>query len=204
LVTTREEERRRLRRDLHDGLGPQLATLSVKVSAAQNLLKTDLETAESLLAEVKAESQNAISEIRRVVDGLRPSALDQLGLVSALQEFVVQNGNGRVRITFQAPDALPALPAAVEVAAYRIVTEAVTNSVRHANAQICTIHLSVNHDMILEVQDDGRGLPIDFHYGVGLISMQARAEELGGTFSVKSEPGHGTQVISCIPITDKR
>jgi len=200
LITAREEERRRLRRDLHDGLGPRLATVTLKVSAARNLLETDPEAAEALLDEVKGESQSAIKEIRRVVDGLRPSALDQLGLVSALRAFAEQNGNGRTQITFVAPDRVPPLPAAVEVAVYRIVTEAVTNAVRHAQAQTCTIRLEVNGTLHLEIRDDGNGLPVDYTPGVGLPSMRERAVELGGRFEIESDPGKGTVLSIRLPV----
>ncbi len=201
LVTAREEERRRLRRDLHDGLGPQLATLAVKIGAVQNLLRTDPDTAEQLLAEVNAESQSAIKEIRQVVHGLRPSALDQLGLVSSLREFVVQNSNGRTQITFHAPDKLPALSAAAEVAAYRIATEAVTNTMRHAQAQVCAIHLEVNDNLCLKIRDDGDGLPDNYQPGVGLSSMRERAIEVGGSFEIQSTPEHGTVLTVRLPLT---
>lgn len=200
LVTTREEERRRLRRDLHDGLGPQLATLTVKVSAAQNLLSQNQAASERLLDEVKAEAQNALKEIRRVVDGLRPSALDQLGLVSALREFAAQNENGHLRITVHAPQQLPSLPAAVEVAAYRIATEAVTNAVRHARAQSCHLRLEVDGWLTLEIHDDGDGLPADYEPGVGLSSMRERALELRGSFDIQSGPGRGTILTVRLPL----
>lgn len=204
LITTREEERRRLRRDLHDGLGPQLATLTIKAGAAQNMLRSDPDQAEQLLNEIKTESQTAIQEIRHVVEGLRPSTLDQLGLRSALQEFAAQNGNGRTQITIHIPEDLPPLPAAVEVAAYRILTEAVTNTLRHAHAQTCHVQLSIDDIIVLQVQDDGCGLPPDVLYGVGLRSMQERAEELGGTFTIQSQPEQGTTLRATIPIMDSQ
>jgi signal transduction histidine kinase len=200
LVTTREEERRRLRRDLHDGLGPQLATLTVKVGAAQNLLRTDPDGANHLLDQVRAESQKAIMEIRRVVNDLRPSALDQLGLLSALREFVAQYQAGGTLITLYAPDKLPPLPAAVEVAAYRIVTEAITNTVRHTQARICTIHLEIGEMMNLKIDDNGNGLAENYQSGVGLSSMRERAVELGGSFEIQSKPGQGTLLTVRLPI----
>ena len=201
LVTTREEERRRLRRDLHDGLGPRLATLAVKVSAAQNLLQQEPEVAGRLLGDVKAESQNVLAEIRRVVDGLRPSTLDQLGLVSALRQFAEQGGIGHPQITVTAPERLPWLPAAVEVAAYHIATEALTNAVRHARARHCAVRLEVNGDLYLEIRDDGQGLPDDYEPGVGLESMRERAQELRGRFDINSKPGRGTVVTVRLPLT---
>ena len=153
LVTAREEERRRLRRDLHDGLGPQLATLSLKVDAARNLLQSDPAASDQLLGDVKGEMQAAIADIRRLVYDLRPPALDQLGLVSALREYTAAcAGTPGLRFQVQAPEQLPPLPAAVEVAAYRIALEAITNVLRHARARQCTVRLQVDDGR----QDDGR------------------------------------------------
>ena len=213
LVAASEEERRRLRRDLHDGLGPQLATLSVKIDVAKNLLNSDPQRAEQLLAEVKKESREAISEIRRVVDGLRPAALDQLGLVSALREFAAQYDTSRHNtvLYIDAPDELPALPAAVEVAAYRIITEAVTNVMRHARAGNCTIQLrntdcgirnkpDIQNYLCIEIYDNGSGLAPDYRSGIGLNSMRERALEVGGTFAIESEASQGTAVRVTMPI----
>ncbi len=200
LVTAREEERRRLRRDLHDGLGPQLATLAIKASTAQNLLHTKPDAAAQLLAEVKAESQSAVREIRRVVDDLRPSVLDQLGLASAVQEFAAKNGVGGTRFLIQMPDEMPPLPAAVEVAAYRIVTEAITNVLRHARARTCTVRLEVGSRLHLLIEDDGQGLPDAYEPGVGLDSMHERAAELGGILEIQSQPGRGTRLLVELPV----
>jgi signal transduction histidine kinase len=117
-----------------------------------------------------------------------------------MQEFVAQNGNSRTLITIHAPDEMPLLPAAVEVAAYRIGIEAVTNTIRHANAQACTVRLALNDHLRLEIDDDGDGLPDPVQPGVGLSSMHERAIELGGTFEVKSQPGNGTQIVVTLPI----
>lgn len=199
LIIAREEERRRLRRDLHDGLGPQLATLTIKVSTAQNLLESDPIATARLLAEVKVESQNAIREIRQVVEGLGPAALDQLGLLSAIQEFVAQNGNGRTQLVVNAPAGVPPLPAAVEVAAYRIALEAMNNSLRHAQAHHCAVNLTVSGRLELEIRDDGVGLPAGYRSGVGLLSMRERAEELNGSFAIVSDAG-GTVVTAILPL----
>ncbi|MCA9998973.1 MAG: GAF domain-containing sensor histidine kinase, partial [Anaerolineales bacterium] len=198
LVTAREEERRRIRRDLHDGLGPQLATLSLKVDAARNQLGQNPATTNQLLHELKGEIQNAISDIRRLVNELRPAALDQLGLVSALQEHIARQ-NGRLSITLIAPETLPPLPAAVEVAAYRIALEAITNAIRHAHAQSCQLRLEIRNGLYLHIRDDGSGLPIDYRAGIGLSSMRERTAELGGTFQIESQPGSGTVIIVHLP-----
>src|SRR6266700_4964619 len=137
LVTAREEERRRLRRDLHDGLGPILAIQSLQLGAARELLAQNPAAADALLSELKVQTQAIIADIRRLVYDLRPPALDELGLLSALQEAATQyayQGSGELEISVAASEPLPPLPAAVEVAAYRIVQEALTNVARHASA----------------------------------------------------------------------
>jgi signal transduction histidine kinase len=202
LVSAREEERRRIRRDLHDGLGPQLATLSLKADAARNYLANDPETTGQLLTELKSEIQSAIADIRRLVHDLRPPALDQLGLVSALREYAgSQNGRSPLDMTIQAPEKLPPLPAAVEVAAYRIALEAMTNAMRHSRGRCCTVLLLVNDGLRLEIRDDGAGLPAAYQAGVGLSSMRERTAELGGTFEIHSAEGGGTAVIVWLPIS---
>jgi signal transduction histidine kinase len=184
---------------LHDGLGPQLAALTIKVSAAQNLLASDPRQAGTLLAEIKKESQTAIEEVRNVVDGLRPPALDQYGLLSSLQEFAAQHGQDRPKIIFSAPTQLPPLPAAVEVAAYRIAMEALTNCLRHSQADICTVALAVDHRLQIQISDNGQGLPADVQSGIGLTSMRERAEELGGTFTLLTNE-NGVTITAVLPL----
>lgn len=201
LVTTREEERRRLRRDLHDGLGPTLASMTLKLDAARNLLAQHSPALDPLLCELKAETQATIADIRRLVYDLRPPALDELGLVSALRQQFAQNNRGNsVQMVLEAPEALPSLPAAVEVATYRIVLEAVTNVVRHAQARTCQVRLALSDGLIIEVIDDGVGLPIQYHAGVGISSMQERTAELGGTCQIKSHVAEGTHILVRLPL----
>lgn len=200
LVTTREEERRRLRRDLHDGLGPALASLTLKLDAARNLLRTDSEATDSLLCELKGQVQGAIADIRRLVYGLRPPTLDELGLVYAIREQARHYETSSLHISVEAPEPLPPLPAAVEVAAYRIVQEALTNVVRHAHARVCTVRLEVGDSLSLEVTDDGCGLN-GAQTGVGLSSMRERAEELGGTCVVESCTPAGMHVLARLPLS---
>ncbi|HRN68723.1 MAG TPA: GAF domain-containing sensor histidine kinase [Promineifilum sp.] len=207
LVLAREEERRRLQRDLHDGLGPQLATLSMQLDVARRLAAEGSPEAAELLGRLSGETQAAIADIRRLVYGLRPPALDQLGLAGALREYVAgQNqGTSGTRVTVEAPDALPPLPAAVEVAAYRIAQEAVANCLRHAHATECLINLNVREELSLEIRDNGRGLPSavggrESAFGVGLVSMRERAAELGGVCRIESAPGGGTRVMAIFPL----
>jgi signal transduction histidine kinase len=200
LVTTREEERRRLRRDLHDGLGPALASLTLKLDAARNLLRHDPEATDRLLCELKGQVQGAIADIRRLVYALRPPTLDELGLASAIREQAKQYENSGLRITVEAPEDPHGLPAAVEVAAYRIAQEALTNVVRHAHARTCTVRLEMGDVLSLEITDDGCGLN-GTQPGVGLSSMRERAEELGGTCVIGPGAHGGTCVLARLPVS---
>jgi signal transduction histidine kinase len=214
LVTTREEERRRLRRDLHDGLGSTLAALHLQAGAIRTLMQRDLAAADTEVLDLQAEIRAAITDIRRLVYALRPPTLDELGLVGAIRQYAAQydtrNGSTEepgsdLRVVVEAPEQLPALPAAVEVAAYRIVQEALTNAARHAQARLCRICLSLpdGHDLQVEVSDDGVGLPKELCAGVGLLSMRERAEEVGGTCVVEPAPGRGTRVLVKLPLPEE-
>ena len=168
-------ERRRLRRDLHDGLGPTLASITLKLDVTRNLLTRDLPAADALLIDLKKQTQAAVSDIRRLVYDLRPPSLDELGLIQALREQTEQYNYDRLRITIETPEPLPSLPAAVEVATYRIVQEAITNVVRHSQACNCTIRFALNHGLDIEICDDGRGIPTGQRAGVGLTSIRERS-----------------------------
>lgn len=198
LVTTREEERRRLRRDLHDGLGPALAAMSLKLDASANLARDDPEKARALIVDLKAQIQTFLADIRRMAYDLRPPALDELGLVGALQEHIAQAQG--LHIMLEAPETLPPLAAAVEVAAYRIALEAIQNVNRHAHARHCSVRLSLCDELCLEVNDDGRGIPEQVRAGVGMVSMRERAQELGGTCVFESRLGQGTRVLVQLPL----
>lgn len=198
LVSAREEERRRIRRDLHDGLGPTLAGVSLQLGSARLLLGRDLAAADALLAQLVDETQSAIADVRRLVYDLRPPALDELGLVPALRQQA-QRFPG-LEVVVEAPDPVQRLPAAVEVAAYRIATEALTNVSRHAAARRCTISIGLNGSLELEVCDDGAGMPAGWRPGIGVSSIRERAAELGGTCAhVPGEDG-GTRVMARLPL----
>ncbi len=202
LVTAREEERRRLRRDLHDGLGPELASLMLKLDATRNLLAKDPETADQLLGELKEQVRSSVADIRRLVYNLRPPALDELGLLSALRERAAAFPSGQgPHVRVEGPDQLPPLPAAVEVAAYRIAQEAVNNAAQHGEAQQCWVRLKVDDGLTLEIIDDGSGLPDDLRVGVGITSMRERTSELGGRITIETLPEGGTRVHAWMPIT---
>jgi len=203
IIVAREEERRRLRRDLHDELGPTLASQTFKLDAALDWFDRDPVAARKLLGEVKAQTQATVADIRRLVYELRPPALDELGLVGALRAHVqsLSAANG-LHVTVDAPRGLPPLSAAVEVAAYRIALEALTNVVRHAQASACQVHLAVVEESLqLDIADDGLGLPHEAQAGMGLTSMRERADELGGTCVIENRPGGGMRVYAELPIT---
>jgi signal transduction histidine kinase len=211
LVTAREEERRRLRRDLHDGLGPTLAGQTLKLDAALDLVEKDPAAARSLLLDLKSQTQGTVTRIRRLVYDLRPPALDDLGLAGALQAHIYQmeGATNGLRISFDFPDGgLPPLAAAVEVAAYRIAQEGLTNIVRHAQAKECQLCLSIleedTRSLHLEIIDDGIGLPRQHRPGVGMNSMRERAAELGGTCVIEPGTGGGTRVLACLPLRNLR
>jgi signal transduction histidine kinase len=207
IVLAREEERRRLRRDLHDDLGPTLAALALSATTVSDLIPTDPNAAIQLANELQSELRATIGNVRRLVYELRPPTLDELGLVAAIRERAVQLSSqptGGVQIRVQAPETLPVLPAAVEVATYRIVQEALTNITRHAHAQHGLVRLSLVEDkkvLQIEVIDEGIGLPQERHRGVGLFSMRERAEELGGSCTIEKQNGSGTRVCAQIPLS---
>jgi two-component system, NarL family, sensor kinase len=203
LVAAREEERRRIRRDLHDGLGPALAGVAFGLDAARNTLATDPEGTAATLAELKTEVHASIADVRRLVYDLRPPALDQLGLVPALQQYAARLAErGALDISVSAP-ALPPLPAAVEVAAYRIATEALTNAARHSGARHTSVSFTVDDAKLrLEVADDGVGLLAQGDNrgtGLGLAAMAERAAELGGACSAAARD-RGTSVVAVLPL----
>jgi signal transduction histidine kinase len=199
ILTTREEERRRLRRDLHDGLGPALATLTLQAEAAREWLTTNPDKSSALLDDIIAGSQSTLAEIRRIVYALRPPALDELGLLSAIHEQARKLTNSDLTIVVDTPESLPALPAAVEVATYRIIQEALTNVTRHARAHHCRISLSINGHMGITIEDDGVGIAAAHRAGVGLKSIFERVDELGGSCQIESQPGMGTRIMVLLP-----
>jgi signal transduction histidine kinase len=202
LVLAREEERRRLRRDLHDDLAPTLATLGLTASTAADLIPTNPGTATALVKELRTEIRATVGNIRRLVYDLRPPTLDELGLLAAVRERAAQYSNAPdgFHVTVDAPAELPALPAAVEVAAYRIAQEALENVSKHSQARQCTIRFANHNRLEIEITDDGIGLPPNLTPGVGLRSMRERAEELGGSCVIERGANCGTRVLASLPI----
>ena len=204
LVLAREEERRRLRRDLHDGLGPALAGHLLRL----DVIAGELDASSPVAADVDAlrtELRSTITELRRVVEGLRPPALDELGLAGALTQVTRRLTLGTAMTVDLSVGDLPALPAAMEVAAFRIVTEAVTNAVRHSSATVC--HATIvaeGRALRITVADDGQGISGgesaagDSLAGHGLQTMRERAEELGGQLQVTN--GSGLTISASLPL----
>jgi signal transduction histidine kinase len=197
LVHVREEERRRLRRDLHDGLGPVLTGIAFTTDAARNSIDRDPDAAKALLGNVRSELSDAIDEIRRLVEDLRPPSLDELGLIGSIRQHAARFP--QLQIDVVQDSEMPPLPAAVEVAAYRIATEALTNTARHAHATQATVQLHLNGHLELEISDDGRQAAA-WSPGVGLASMQDRAAEIGGSITA-GPTANGGRVHAVLPVT---
>jgi two-component system NarL family sensor kinase len=202
IIAAREEERRRLRRELHDGLGPTLTGIAFAADAAANTIHDDPEQSQRLLTTLRRDTRAALADVRRLVDNLRPPALDELGLVGALGQRADQlawRADGQsVRVRLDVPEEVPTLPAAIEVATYRIATEALTNVVRHSQATGAIVRLRCNERLELSITDDG---PPNGAWapGVGIDAMRERAAELGGSFHAGPTPTGG-QVVASFPL----
>jgi signal transduction histidine kinase len=200
LVTAREEERRRLRRDLHDGLGPSLGAVVLRIDTARNLAAARPDDADRLLRQARDDVAAALADVRRLVHDLRPPALDDVGLAGAVRQQAERLLPPPVTVTVEARG-LPDLPAAVEVAAYRIASEALANAARHAAASRVRVTLArEGGDLVVAVADDGVGIAPDRAAGVGLVSLRERAAELGGRCTVTCPPRGGTEVRAVLPV----
>jgi two-component system, NarL family, sensor kinase len=203
IVAAREEERRRFRRELHDGLGPTLTGIAFAADAAANTIDVDPNHSQQLLTTLRRDTRTALADVRRLVDNLRPPALDELGLVGALQQRADQltwrSDGESVRVRLDVPDRVPALPAAIEVATYRIATEALTNVVRHSRATGVVVQLRCGERLELSITDNGPPNGV-WAPGVGLDAMRERTAELGGSFRAGPTPAGG-QVVASFPLT---
>jgi signal transduction histidine kinase len=201
IVISREEERRRIRNDLHDGLGPTLSALQLQLGAMRNLIRKDPDQAEAIANELRDDLRQATAEIRQLVYDLRPPLLDELGLVEAIKSCRVQASE--IKLEVIAPEPMPRLSAALEVAIYRIASEAIHNVIRHAQASECIVCLEVGDAALkLVVADNGKGLPDAAHVGVGLLSMNERAAELGGMLSILPGKKGGVEVLALFPMNE--
>lgn len=195
IVLAREEERRRVRRDLHDGLGPRLAALALRIDSIEDRVDSDDEIRDQL-NDLGRRMEEAVTDVRRIAYDLRPPALDDFGLVEAVRQTATGYGRSGPEIIVTVPNPLPPLSAAVEAAAFRIVQEALANAVRHGKSSDCLVRLEAESPGVLHVsiRDNGVGIPANATPGIGLRSMRERAEELGGTLEIAS--ANGSTVIS--------
>ena len=200
IITAREEERRRIRRDLHDGLGPSLAAHMLTVGSARAFLRTDPTAADKLLEQLENSLDSTLMDVRRLVYNLRPPILDQLGFADAVESCIAEYQQEQLEISLEIEEPMPPLPAAVEVAAYNILREGLSNVVRYSGANRCSVQICCSQRLRLTIHDNGTGLPVNYTPGVGLASMRERAEELGGTCSVISLRGEGTTVTVQFPL----
>ena len=201
LVAAVEDERRRLQHELHDGLGPTLAGVALGLRAARNQLRDDSGDPQPLLELLTGEVEAGVEEVRRIVHGLRPAVLDQLGLVAAIRAYADRCSSDALRVSVEVRDDLPLLPAALEVTAYRIAVEALTNVVRHAGATECTVSMRTEGvGLQLAVVDDGVGIGDAVTAGVGLASMRERTMGVGGRLLVAVGPNGGTRVVADLPV----
>jgi signal transduction histidine kinase len=203
VIAALEEERRRMRRDLHDGLGPTLTGIAYSADAASNLVSSDADGAAQVLRELRSDAAEAIAEIRRIIHDLRPKALDELGLVAAVAQRVsrLRAADGRMlHVEITAPDTLPELPAALEVVTYRVAVEAVTNVGRHSGVATALVTFTITPEQALNltIEDQGHS-PKPWHPGVGLKSMRERVEQIGGTLDAHASP-NGGRVTASIPL----
>lgn len=215
LVLAREEERRALRRTLHDEIGPAVAALALRAETARRLLAPGVvspgtagsvagprDAAAAELAGLRRDATAAAGTLRRLAYDLRPPSLDELGLAGALREQADRLAPLAVDVTIAAGDGLPA---AVEVAAYRIAMEAMANAARHAGGQRCAVRGDVDGSALrLEIVDDGRGWPAGFRSGVGITAIRERVHELGGTCELGAAPGGGARVAVALPLGEGR
>ena len=170
--------------------------------AARDLVSADPERAKELLSDLTERAQAAVADVRHLVYALRPPALDALGLLGALRAHADHHNNGGVNVSVEAPEQLPPLPAAVEVAAYRIALEAINNAERHAAARTCVVRVALDEAaaaLRVEIVDDGQGIGEERGTGVGLSSMRERAAELGGWCTVEALASGGTRVHAYLP-----
>ncbi len=199
IVSAQQEERRRLRRDLHDGLGPSLAAVGLGLRRIGGHLEPGSPDADIVQA-LADEVQRAVAEVRRVCEGLRPPALDDLGLVGAVRQVASRLAPDGVPTILVEGVRLPELGAAAEVASYRIAVEAATNAVRHAGAAAVSVRIEGTADgLLVRVGDDGHGLGAERSGGIGMGAMVERAAELGGTLTVVTAPQGGTVVTAFLP-----
>jgi two-component system NarL family sensor kinase len=197
VIDAAEEERNRLRRELHDSLGPLLTGAAFKADGIALAAQSRPERAESLAIELADQLRQSVEGVRQLAYGLRPAALDELGLVGALREE--GSRYGPVKVIIQAPESMPALPSSVEVAAYRIAAEALTNVVRHSDAKLASVQLTTDDGTLEMIITDDGSSTAPWSPGLGLASIQTRASEVGGACEA-GPTAEGGRVVAVLPL----
>jgi signal transduction histidine kinase len=204
VTAAQEEERQRIARELHDGLGPALASLNIRLLTIRKLLERDGHPLAVEIEELAEQAKANMRDIRRLIHDLRPVALDELGLVPALREHLARCGREHGLAVEFGAEVGERLPSSVETALFRIVQEAVNNVLRHAQAEHLYVTLRRETDQVrLDVADDGQGFDASLPRSsghLGLWSMRERVEQLGGRFEVHSLPHQGTTVTTVVPL----
>ncbi|HLK64535.1 MAG TPA: ATP-binding protein [Bryobacteraceae bacterium] len=203
LVQAQEEERRSISRELHDEVGQSLTGVLVEMANLSTLIRMkETESVAAKADEIKKLIENSIRVVRNMALLLRPSMLDDLGLVPALQWQAreVSRRSG-VWVKVAAEQVSEELPEEHKTCIYRIVQEALHNIVKHADARDVTVTVRQEADaLFLSIRDDGKGFHAQQERGMGLLGMQERVSYLGGSFNVESEPGHGTELTVTLPL----
>jgi signal transduction histidine kinase len=200
VVIAREDERRRLRRDLHDDLAPTLAGLGLSAAVVEKFSRAGDRRAADAATDLAGRLQGASRQVRDIAYNLRPPVLDDRGLVAAIEDTIATAG-GPPEVRVVAPAGRLELPAAVEACALRIIQEAVINVRRHAAASCCEVSIVPEPDALrIEIVDDGIGFTEPRRAGIGMRSMTERASEIGGRVSFRSEAGRGTRVSVRLPV----
>jgi len=208
VVGAQETERQRIARELHDDTGQSLTAIGLGLRGVEAILASNPALAIEQVKELKSFSTNALSELRRIIADLRPSQLDDLGLVAALQWYFQEfERRSALHIDFIVEGSRSRLPAEYETVLFRITQEALTNIVKHANASQVTVKFEVYPAQIsLSIEDNGRGfnpaevLRRDGPHGWGLLGIQERSSLLGGHYAIDSAPGRGTRIRVSIPL----
>jgi signal transduction histidine kinase len=200
VVATAAEERRRLSREVHDRVGPSIAALGLKLDAVRNMLVSRPEAVDAELRTMRQDAQHAAAEVRQFAHALHPPVIGLLGAIRGSCERFDGSAGGGLQVRLDAPDELPELPAATEVAALLIVKEALANVAVHAGARHCHVSLRLEDALVISVIDDGAGLKPDYRPGAGLGSMRKRAEEVGGVCRCESPPDGGTVLHVSLPL----
>jgi signal transduction histidine kinase len=197
VIDAAEEERTRLRRELHDSLGPLLTGAAFKADGIALAAQNRPERAESLAIDLADQLRQSVEAVRRLAYGLRPATLDALGLVGALREE--SDRLGQIKVIVEAPESLPTLPSSVEVAAYRIAAEALTNVVRHSDAKLASVQLTADSGSLKMIISDNGSANGPWSPGLGLTSIQLRATEVGGACEA-GPTAEGGRVTAILPL----